>query len=139
MVFSIRPYAPDDFDGVDILWREAFPDDGARDMAAVAIPQKLKVQGELFLVAVDEMAVIGSIMAGYDGHRGWIYRVAVLESHRSRGIGRALIEEAERQLIALGCPKVKLQILPSNAGVTAFYRKLGYETEQRINMGKALK
>ena len=137
-MLSIRPYTPDDFDGVDELWREAFPDDGVRDCAAVAVPQKLKFQGELFLVAVDEAVVIGSIMAGYDGHRGWIYRVAVRQSRQTRGIGRALIEEAERQLIALGCPKVKLQILPSNAGVIAFYRKLGYETEQRINMGKVL-
>jgi ribosomal protein S18 acetylase RimI-like enzyme len=80
--------------------------------------------------------VIGSVMAGYDGHRGWLYRVAVAHAHRHRGIGAALIHEAEKRLWALGCVKINLQVVGTNAGVTAFYQSLGYAVEDRISMGK---
>lgn len=69
-MFRIATYADRHFDGVDALWREAFPNDSPWNSASVAIPEKLRVQPELFLVAVAEDDVIGSVMAGYDGHRG---------------------------------------------------------------------
>lgn len=77
-------------------------------------------------------------MAGYDGHRGWLYAVAVLKSHQRQGIGRALIQEAERRLAALGCSKINLQIRASNRGVTKFYAGLGYAVEDRVSMGKRI-
>jgi GNAT superfamily N-acetyltransferase len=77
---------------------EAFPGDPPWNEAEVAVPAKLAVQPELFLVAVDADLVIGPVMmAGYDGHRGWLYALAVLNAHRRRGVGTALVREAEER------------------------------------------
>lgn len=135
---EIAPYRDEMFDGVDALWREAFPDLTPRNTAAVSIPNKLAVQPELFLVARDGGVVVGTAMAGYDGHRGWLYQIAVRSSHRRSGVGSALIREAEARLAALGCLKINLQVLPENAAVTRFYESLGYAVEPRISMGKLL-
>ena len=75
-------------------------------------------------------------MAGYDGHRGWIYSLAVAPRFRRRGIATALVHHVEQALAARDCPKINLQILPSNSAVIAFYHKLGYTLEDRISMGK---
>jgi ribosomal protein S18 acetylase RimI-like enzyme len=138
MRIAITTYAPSHFDGVDALWREAFPSDAPRNGAAAAIPKKLLTQPELFLVALEEGQIIGSIMAGYDGYRGWLNRVAVLVSHQRRGVGAALVGEAEVRLKALGCSKINLQVSSSNEKVAGFYRTLGYEDEERISMGKLI-
>jgi ribosomal protein S18 acetylase RimI-like enzyme len=135
-MFVVAEYDDAHFDGVDALWREAFPDDAPRNTAALAIPQKLSCQRELFLVATEEGGVIGSVMAGYDGHRGWISRVAVLRSHRHRGVARAMMIDAEQRLAALGAPKINLQVNTPNAVVVSFYERLGYVIEPRISMGK---
>ncbi|WP_424630210.1 GNAT family acetyltransferase [Bradyrhizobium sp. SYSU BS000235] len=138
MTFSIVTYANNHFDGVDALWREAFPNDSAWNAARVSIPEKLKVQPDLLLVAVEGDHVLGSVMAGYDGHRGWISRIAVLRSHRLTGIGQALIQKAERRLAALGCIKINLQVVGSNEAVLGFYKQAGYEVEERISMSKLI-
>ncbi len=135
---SIASYADSHFSGVEALWNEAFPDDNAWNAAKTSIPEKLKVHPELLLIAVERGAVVGSIMGGYDGHRGWIYRAAVLKSYRGQGIGKALVEEVEKRLAALGCIKVNLQVVASNASVAGFYRSLGYQVEERVSMGKHL-
>lgn len=137
-IVKVRTYSNDDFNGVDALWREAFPDDPPWNRAKVAIPAKLAVQPELFVVAVRENQVIGSAMAGYDGHRGWLYAVSVLKEYQHRGVGRALVSEMERRLIALGCWKINLQVRAANQAVANFYAKLGYATEARISMGKRI-
>lgn len=137
-MFSIVTYADGHFDGVDALWRDAFPNDTAWNAAKISIPEKLKIQPDLLLVAVESGSVVGSIMAGYDGHRGWISRIAVLESCRRQGIGEALIREAEKRLAALGCIKVNLQVVASNAIVLGFYQSLGYQVEERVSMSKRL-
>jgi ribosomal protein S18 acetylase RimI-like enzyme len=77
-------------------------------------------------------------MGGYDGHRGWVYSVAVRPQHRRRGIGRALLARLEAALIERGCLKVNLQVRASNAEVIAFYERLGYVVEERVSMGKRL-
>jgi ribosomal protein S18 acetylase RimI-like enzyme len=77
-------------------------------------------------------------MAGYDGHRGWIYSVAVSTAHRRRGIGSQLVRMAERALATMGCVKVNLQIMEGNEHVTAFYAALGFSVEKRVSMGKRL-
>ena len=135
---TIESYRSEHFDGVRALWQEAFPDDPPRNRAEVAIPAKLAVQPELLLVALDDRQVVGTAMAGYDGHRGWLYSVAVRRSHRRSGIGRLLVREAEHRLAQLGCGKVNLQVRAENAAIAAFYRGLGYEVEERISMGKRL-
>jgi ribosomal protein S18 acetylase RimI-like enzyme len=136
MSFEIAPYSETHFAGVKDLWEEAFPDDPPRDYAEISIAAKAGEHPELFLLAMDGERVIGSVMAGYDGHRGWLYRVAVAKSHRHQGVGAALIEEAERRLWALGCVKINLQVRGTNQGVTAFYQSLGYVVQERISMGK---
>jgi len=134
----IETYCDEHFEGVRALWEEAFPDDPPHNRADVAIPAKLAVQPELLLVAIDDAEVVGTAMAGYDGHRGWLYSIAVRQSHRRAGIGTLLVEEVERRLARLGCAKVNLQVRAENAAVAAFYRRLGYESEERVSMGKRL-
>src|SRR6478735_6329059 len=90
------------------------------------ISRKLKVQPELFLVAVDGGAVVGSVMAGYDGHRGWLYYLASDPHRRGQGIARGLVAEIEVRLLAMGCPKVQLMVRPDNASARGFYDALGY-------------
>jgi len=90
------------------------------------------------LVALEGLLVVGSVMAGYEGHRGWISRVAVLRAHRHKRIGQALLLEAEKRLAALGCIKINLQILETDSAVVRLYEEAGYEVEPRVSMGKRL-
>ena len=137
-MFTIAPYTAQHFTGVAALWEEVFPGDPPWNRAAVAIPEKLAVQPELFLVAEQDGAVVGTAMGGYDGHRGWLYTIAVKPDRQGRGIGSLLLGEAERRLQAMGCGKVNLQIRAGNEAVAAFYRRHGYDVEQRVSMGKRL-
>jgi ribosomal protein S18 acetylase RimI-like enzyme len=123
---------------VDALWREVFPDDPPWNRAEVAVPAKLAVQPELFLVAAADDSIVGTVMGGYDGHRGWVYAVAVKPSHRRHGIGSRLMSALESRLAALGCGKVNLQLRAGNRDAEAFYRRLGFGVEQRVSMGKHL-
>ena len=82
--------------------------------------------------------VVGTVMAGYDGHRGWVYRLAVSPGHRGEGIAARLMRQAEAALAARGCAKVNLQVRAGNEAVVGFYRSLGYEVEERISLGKEL-
>jgi len=127
-----------DLADIDALWREAFPDDKPRHRAEIAAPAKLAFQPDLFLVAREKGRVIGSIIAGYDGYRGHINRVAVLKSHRRQGVGVLLVREAEARLRALGCSKINLQIRAANQAVISFYRGLGYDVEEHISMAKLI-
>ena len=102
------------------------------------IHRKLKVQPELFLVAVDGRVIVGSVMAGYDGHRGWLYYLASAPDRRGEGIARRLVAEAEERLTAMGCPKVQLMVRPENGIARGFYDALGYEPFETWNTGKRL-
>lgn len=102
------------------------------------IRRKLAVQPELFLVAVDAGEIVGSVMAGYDGHRGWIYYLASDPARRGKGIARALVEEAEERLLDMGCPKVNLMVRPENGVAQGFYEALGYEHFETWATGKRL-
>lgn len=137
-VIIIRPYKHADESGVTELWRAVFPSAPARNDPLKDIALKLSEQPELFLVAVVDGALVGTAMAGFDGHRGWVYYVAVHTSYRRRGIGSALMREVESALIRSSCPKLNLQIRSNNAEVQTFYKSLGYEIEDRISMGKQL-
>src|SRR3954467_9174963 len=102
------------------------------------IARKLKVQRELFLVAELEGVVVGVVMAGYEGHRGWINYLAVDIGQRRRGIGSALMRDAERRLRLLGCPKINLQVRGESAEVQAFYAALGFKNDAVVSLGKRL-
>jgi ribosomal protein S18 acetylase RimI-like enzyme len=120
------------------LWETVFGYETAHNTPSLAIDKKLAVADELVFVAVRDEEVIGTVMAGYDGHRGWLYSVAVHPAHRREGLGAKLVRHAEDALIARGCMKINLQIVSANASVAAFYEALGYSIEPRISMGKKI-
>jgi ribosomal protein S18 acetylase RimI-like enzyme len=136
--FEIRSYRDADYDDVLALWENVFPDARAWNQPAAYIQRKRAVQEQLFLVGVWDSRVVATVLAGYDGVRGWIYHLAVAPEQRRRGLGRAMMDAAEGRLHALGCPKINLQIHRSNAEVVRFYERLGYAVEDRISMGRRL-
>ena len=120
------------------LWKQVFAYDTAHNEPHLVLDRKLALQDDLLFLAVDGEAVLGTIMAGYDGHRGWLYSVAVHPSQRKKGLGAALVRLAEQALAARGCMKINLQIVSGNEAVTAFYASLGYAVEKRVSMGKTV-
>ena len=102
------------------------------------IARKLSVQPELFLVGTVDERVIGTIMAGFDGHRGWINYLAVDPDSRRQGYGRALMRAAEQRLYAMGCPKINLQIRKGNLAAVKFYRRIGFAPDAVVSFGKRL-
>lgn len=120
------------------LWETVFGYEAAHNNPGLVIDKKIAVDDQLFFVAAADTAVVGTIMAGYDGHRGWIYSVAVAPSNRRQGIGSQLLSHAERALISKGCLKINLQIMEGNESVSAFYSALGYSVEKRISLGKRI-
>ncbi len=137
-MLEIRPFQSADEAAVIALWREALPPNAPHNDPATSIRMKTAVDPDLLLVATVDGAVVGTVMGGYDGHRGWIYSVAVDPAHRQHGIATALIRNIEALLAERGCLKINLQVRTSNASVIAFYRKLGYATDDVLSMGKRL-
>ena len=133
----IRPFTEADTDDVVALWTASGLVRPWNDPRA-DIRRKLTVQPELFLVAVDGPQLVATVMAGYDGHRGWVNYLAVDPLHRREGIGRALMAEVELLLKELGCPKLNLQVRDDNVAVLGFYRGLGYGEDQVVSLGKRL-
>ena len=134
----IRPFEPQDHAAVVSLWKEIFPDDPPWNEPAAVIRRKLTVQPELFLVGYVDGHLVATVLAGFDGVRGWIHHLAVHPSHRRQGIARALMVAVEEGLAKIGCPKVNLQVRAANSDVIAFYRALGYSIEERASLGKRL-
>ena len=135
---EIRPYKDEDLDAVIELWLRVFPEAPAHNDPSAVITRKLAVQRELFVVAVDKGGIVGTAMAGYDGHRGWVYSVGVSPDCRRRGVGSALMRRVERDLASIGCPKLNLQVRGVNREAVRFYESLGYSTEDRVSMGRKL-
>jgi len=133
----IRAFQSSDEDAVVDLWTRCGltrpQNDPRKD-----IRRKLAVDPHLFLVAEDAGAIIGTVMAGYEGHRGWINYLAVSPDYRRGGVGRQLMTAAERLLIETGCPKINLQVRSSNAEVIAFYRAIGFAVDDVVSLGKRL-
>jgi ribosomal protein S18 acetylase RimI-like enzyme len=102
------------------------------------IQRKLNVNPELFIVGLCDGRLVATVMAGYEGHRGWINYMAVAPTYRRKGLGRILMTEAERLLAARGCPKINLQVLAKNPEAIAFYRRLGYALDEFVSMGKRI-
>ena len=137
MAFEIRPYQEADITNVVNLWEQCglvVPhNDPHKDIAA-----KIRFQPDLFLIAQVDWQLVGTVMAGYEGHRGWLNYLAVDPEHQRKGYGRLLVDAAETRLNELGCPKVNLQIRGNNKQALGFYRAIGYVTEDRIGMGKRI-
>lgn len=137
-MLRIRPFRLEDSEDVIRLWRECDLvrpwNDPQKD-----IERKLTVQPELFIVAENrEAAVIGTAMIGYEGHRGWVYYLAVKPACQGQGVGRALMHEAESLLLARGCPKIQLLVRAGNSQVVDFYEQQGYEKADVFMLGKRL-
>ena len=122
--------------GLEALWKQCLPGDPLWEDDAAHCASRS--QSTIRLVASDGADVVGSVMAGYDGHRGWLYALAVLPAYRFDHIATTLVMEAEKKLREIGCTKINLQIRGANAQAQQFYRTLGYATEDRISMGKRL-
>ncbi|WP_026059693.1 GNAT family acetyltransferase [Microbacterium yannicii] len=137
MTVDIRPFAIADTEDVISLW-QATGLTRPWNNPHQDINRKLSVQPELFLVAVADGAIVGSVMAGYDGHRGWLYYLASDPARRGEGIGRRLVEAAEERLLDMGCPKVQLMVRPDNNTARGFYGSLGYEAFETWTTGKRL-
>ena len=131
----IRPCTNTDRIQVTALWERVFSDDPPHNAPHLMFDAKLAMNDSLLFVATNADQVIGSAMAGYDGHRGWLYAVAVLPGFRRRGVGKALVRHAVDAVRAMGCPKVNLQVRASNAAVVEFYESLGFGVEDRVSMG----
>jgi ribosomal protein S18 acetylase RimI-like enzyme len=102
------------------------------------IDRKLARDGDNLLVLEEDNQLIGSVMVGYEGHRGWVNYLAVHPDHRRQGLGRLLMDEAERRLRDLGCAKVNLQVRASNETAREFYRQIGYTVDEAVSFGKRL-
>lgn len=135
---EIREYQASDRSQVTGLWNRVFPGSTGHNDPEAAIDRKSSYADGLFFVAVGNDTVIGTIMGGYDGHRGWVYSVAVSPDVQRRGIGTALMKHVELALAELGCPKVNLQVRADNDAIVAFYESLGYLVEERVSLGKLI-
>ncbi len=137
MEMQIRPFAARDEPEVISLWERCELtrpwNDPRKD-----IQRKVSVSPDLFLVGEVDGHVVAAVMAGYEGHRGWLNYLAIDPSLRRRGLGRAIVEEAERRLRLRGCPKVNLQVRTTNREAIEFYRRLGYSVDEAVSMGKRL-
>lgn len=134
---KIRVFRSSDEAAVVALWQECGLTRPWNDPHA-DIARKLAEQPELFLVGTVGAELVATAMAGFDGHRGWVYYLAVAPGRRKQSYGRALMQEAERLLMERGCPKLNLQVRASNAGVVEFYRRLGYVQDEVLSLGKRL-
>ncbi len=134
---NVRAYNDPDELPVIALWQACGLtrpwNDPQRDIA-----RKLTVQPELFLVGELDGALVATVMAGFEGHRGWVNYLAVAPDLQGRGYGRALMTLVEEKLIAMGCPKLNLQIRSTNTAVLDFYSRLGYANDEVVSLRKRL-
>ena len=137
MTLVIRTFAMADEAAVVALWRAAGLarpwNDPHQDIA-----RKRAVQPELFLVGELGGEIIASAMAGYDGHRGTVYYLAVSPGHQRGGHARAIMAEVEARLEAMGCPKLNLMVRRDNRVAVGFYERLGYDEQAVMTLGKRL-
>jgi ribosomal protein S18 acetylase RimI-like enzyme len=135
--FKIRSYQASDESAVIDLWQRCNlvvpQNDPQHD-----IEMKRKVQPDLFFVGTVSGRIVATAMAGYDGHRGWIYYLAVNPDDRRQQIGRRMMAKAESALKKRGCPKINLQVRTSNQAVISFYKRLGFSNDDVIGLGKKL-
>ena len=137
MPFEIRAFRKEDEQNLIDLWEKCdltVPWNNPRK----DIARKLKIQSELFLVGLLEDQLIASVMAGYEGHRGWINYLAVDPEFQESGYGKQMFQKVETMLLKMGCPKINLQIREGNAKVYGFYESLGFTKDHVISMGKRL-
>ncbi len=136
-MFDVRPFQDSDEDAVVQLWKDCqlirSSNDPHHDIRC-----KIAAQPDLFLVGTLNGRVVASVMAGYEGHRGWLNYLAVSTSCRHRGFGRQMVAAAEKRLRLLGCPKINIQVRAGNTQVIEFYKNIGFQMDDVISLGKRL-
>lgn len=135
--FTIRVFRPDDTTDVIDLWRECglvVPWNNPQ----TDIDRKYADSAQMFFVGELENELVASCMAGYDGHRGWIYFLAVKGSQRRKKLASMLVRYAEAELVKLGCPKVELMVRKTNNKVISFYKSIGFDPDPVIVLSKRL-
>lgn len=137
MTLDVRAATPLDEPDVIRLWGRCglvvdYNDPGSDFRFACAGP------ASAVLVGVDEGRIVGTVMVGHDGHRGWLYYVACSPDHRNAGVGRRMVASAEDWLRTRGVVKVHLMVREMNVSVTRFYERLGFEVMPRVAMSKWL-
>ena len=130
----LRKYKPKNKEQLIALWQRCFPNNAPHNEPTIVLQAKLKVD-DLVFIAEEKDKIIGACMAGYDGHRGWLYAVAILPEYRRKGVGSKLVKYVLSELKKLGCIKVNLQIRSTNKEVAQFYRSIGFVIEDRLSMG----
>ena len=136
-IMTIRPFAAADSDAVISLWQDCGLTRSWNN-PVFDIARKTSCQGELFFVGCHENHIIASAMFGYEGHRGWVNYLAIAPSYQRQGFGKQMMAYGESALLALGCPKINLQIRSENTNIAKFYEALGYPQDPAISMGKRL-
>ena len=134
---TIRNYHNSDEEPIIDLWFEcglAVPWNNPKQ----DIERKMDDDPDLFLVCEIKGRIVGSCMAGYDGHRGWIYYLAVKSEYQKQGIASRLVREAEHRLLKIGCPKIDLMVRKSNKDAISFYYKIGYKEDPVVVLSKRL-
>lgn len=136
-MIEVRPFTSSDEAAVIDLWHRSGVsrpwNDPKRDIA-----RKMEEQPELFLVGTRGGRVVATAMAGYDGHRGWVYYMAVHPEEQGGGIGRELMRSVERALRGRGCQKINLMVRADNTEAVGFYERLGFTVEDIVSLGKRL-
>ncbi len=137
MNFTIRSYRESDKNDVIQLWKECelvVPwNDPQRD-----IERKQTVQAEFFLIGLIQKKIIATAMVGYDGHRGWVYYLAVKPNYQQQEVGKQMMKEAENRLLEIGCPKLNIMVRTTNLNVINFYKAIGYKVDGVTTMSKHL-
>lgn len=136
-MFIIRQYIDTDLEDIITLW-EACDLTRPWNNPEIDIFRKIAQKDGLFLLAVKDEQLIATVMGGYDGHRGWVNYLAVHPHYQRNGVATALLQQLEKRLIAIGCPKLQLLIHKENMEVQNFYEQLGYEELEVICLGKRL-
>ncbi|WP_376964176.1 GNAT family acetyltransferase [Azospirillum sp. A26] len=139
MFLNIRSATLDDELSVITLWRACDLVASYNDPAA---DFRFALDGDNSTVLVgedDRKTIVGAVMVGHDGHRGWLYYGAASPALRGHGIGRKLVDAGESWLLARHVVKVQLIVRPTNTAVVSFYEHLGFEEMPRTLMGKWLK
>ncbi len=138
MGFEIIRYDPNHREAVIDLWKKCNlivpQNDPVED-----IQKKLAFQPGLFFVALLVGQLIGSVMVGYEGHRGWINYLAVLPDYQRRGYGKKLVDKAIEELKKLGCLKLNVQVRKNNSSAVEFYKHLGFKDDNVVSLGMRLK
>lgn len=135
---QIRSLGSEDREAYRQLVHAVFPDPAPHNDPLATLDRLVAAEGGEVLIAVVDGCVVGTVIGGYDGVRGWVYSLAVAEPYRRRGVGTALMKELQARLGELGCVKINLQVRAESADVVRFYESIGFQIEDRISMGRRL-